>query len=119
MRLLFLAMALSFLGCGHQSARPTCSLSELPPHDQGHAAEVLTALVASPTWIADLKALSETLGRAKVDCLVAANVEELMQIANRSPDDSFVVEPHLAIGVERGREWLRAGPSNANVCAGH
>ncbi len=104
-------------GCGH--ATMTCEIDKLPQRDQGRAIEVTLALLTSPTWVGDLVALSDNIGKAKVNCLVKADIEALMQVANRSPSDTFVVEPHIAVGVERGREWLKVGPQRADACAGN
>ncbi len=105
MRLFVAVLSLVMMSCGHAPIR--CDIDHVPPIDREWLVEVDATLVGSPTWRADLLELSHRIGRSKVACLVEADVEALMRVANRSTDDSFVVAPHLAIGVERGREWVK------------
>ena len=111
---LFVALAL-LAGCAHTSGK--CETGFFTPLDQKRADRVLVALVSSPTWAADLRAMVRDIGQVRVDCFVRADEELLNQAANLSENDSFVVEPHLAAGILRAREWLKAGPEHVNACA--
>lgn len=111
----FLALLMLVVGCAHSDK---CETGYFTPLDQKRADRVLVSLVASPTWAADLSEMTRDIGRKRVDCFVRADEDLLNQAANLSSSDSFVVEPHIGIGVLRAREWLKAGPEHANACAG-